>query len=155
MLKSPKEKAIDPAQAPLPESNPLPELVEADDVGMGYKMSHAVSEFKKKEDPAILLDGPVEWIDKPTLADQIKKPGLYRIEKYQVIIFDLSTELQKYNEFLEKTSQPDTNTVIIHKNEKFDKHTGNWKVFVDYAVVKFKKISKGRDPSMTVGVASS
>ena len=115
---------------------------EPDNVGCG--VSRIVPIVKVPEPKAVSLDPPPVWVDKPTVENQISREGMYKLSSRSAQVFDLSKpmELERYNELLDQTAKPDTNTFIIAEERQFATDSSNWKILVMLQTVKFKQIIK-------------
>ena len=121
----------------------LPPEMDTNELGCSYRVrvptTRPVAPLPK------YLDSPVEWVDRPTIQNQIQTKGAWKLDKVGVQIFDLSSaeSLNKYNEFLAEVNRPDYNIGILKEDWQFSPKTDNWKVLIKFQTVKFKKLIKG------------
>lgn len=83
-----------------------------------------------------------EWVPKPTLRDQFRKPGLWKMGALKAAVFDLSDEKQlaAYNKLLARTLPVDAPGVIMsdHGDTKF--FDGKFFVLVHYQEILYRAI---------------
>lgn len=98
-------------------------------------------------------DGTPKWGDEPDLKDQHKKPGLFDMGPAEVAVLDMSNEKDqtRYGELL-TGSYPEANggiiNFILHDHDRrFCEKISNWKIFITYSKVKYKKIIKKGQPN--------
>jgi hypothetical protein len=95
-----------------------------------------------KTPSTVSLDPVEEWIDQPMLKDQLENPALYRLDKREVRIFDLSQpeQLAAYNTLLAQASAPGTNLLVMDEQKQFATTRENWMVLVTLQWVKFRRL---------------
>lgn len=116
------------------------EFVHADFVGNGVLRERGP---KPRSSPKeIPLDLPVEWIDTPSVPNQIFDAQMARVDRMQVYVYDLNCpeHVAAYEKLLTTSLGPLSNMLIVHDESKFNEKSGSWKTLVKVQVFKFKKV---------------
>jgi hypothetical protein len=116
-------------------------------VGIGVPRDRRGATPKSVRGGALTANLVDQWLDTPTMANQINNPELWKSDREEVIVYDLSKpdELAAYNSVLTKVRDPKTNVFINAKHtEKFD-DTHNWKVLLELSYVKFRVIMETKE----------
>ena len=92
--------------------------------------------------PVIPLDAKATWVDKPQMPQQIGKKGLWKPDRVEVKIFDLSDaqQLKDYAALLTLAAAEDTNIFLMSNERMFCRGTQNWKALVQIQHVKFRQM---------------
>jgi len=99
------------------------------------------------KEQVISVDGLEEWLDTPTIPDQLDTPEFWKSDGIEAKLFDVSNaeDLKMYNDLLSKVDMPNSNVFFReHKVEAFQAQ-GTWKVFVLIQKVKFRKLIVKKD----------
>lgn len=103
---------------------------------------------KQEEELEYSLDGPGDWGDKPTFADQIQRgPQFWKVDHIEVKIFDLSKpdDVKDYSTLLSEAEVPGSNKSLTFVERKFADESGNWKVMVEITFLKFRQLLKKKE----------
>jgi len=154
-----------PSQSPCPSADPEP-LVKRrvrvsnkkpkdapDDVGVASATTRAERKARDEaegnvvkitESKVVSLDAPTEWVDVPTMVNQIEHEGAWRPKRREARVFNLSDadQLAKYNELLVLTGSPTTNCFIASETTQFDQSKGVWSALVKLMFVEYKRVFK-------------
>lgn len=90
----------------------------------------------------VSLDAPLEWVDYPTVKDQIRDKNAVKLDKTEAKIFNLGVEadLSKYNALLAETSKESTNVFVVQEDRQFAPALGTFQVFLKLQYVKYRKL---------------
>lgn len=114
-------------------------------VGLGVKHRQYIPPGPEKPpvDPEVNFDPKKEeWVDKPSIVGQLGDQRLWKMDRVETKIFDLSNpeQLAEYNILCSKAVLPDTNFGLSVNDRQFCQQTGSWKVLVEIQYVKFRKL---------------
>jgi len=124
-----------------------------DQVGEGVVSSDAEAPARRRKRSVVVeetaskvvaLDPQAEWIDEPTMVDQIKDDNAWKPTHQEARVFNLSdtAQLGAYNDLLALCGSPTTNCFIIKEEQQFAPTMGTWSCLVRLQFVKYRKILK-------------
>jgi len=92
----------------------------------------------------VSLDPQAEWVDAPTMVDQIKDESAWKTDRQEVKVYNLSDDKQlaEYNALLTRCASPSTNCFVISEQSKFAPTLGTWSSLVKLQYVKYRKMLK-------------
>ena len=92
----------------------------------------------------VSLDPQAEWVDEPTMVDQIKNDSAWKFDRGEVKVYNLSDEKQlgEYNALLARCGSPTTNCFVVEERKEFAPALGTWSCMVKVQYVKYRKILK-------------
>lgn len=91
----------------------------------------------------------VKWSDKPTMQGQKKDPKRCRSKSTEVQVFDTGSpdQLKAYNEILNRAQDPESNLLVIERDQQFVQATANWKIMVRLVYLEFLVILDHTKPA--------
>ena len=149
MTEAPKPSQTNPSQ--FNRSDSIVRGSDAATVGVGIRHHQYVPPSPKHDpsDPEVTdtTDRLDEWIDKPSIVDQIQNAHHWKLDRIEVKVFDFSVkdEVVAYSTLMTACNKPDTNCVVMSQDRQFCAQTGNWKVLVELQFVKFRRLLAKKD----------
>lgn len=92
----------------------------------------------------VSLDAPAEWIEEPTMKDQIRNKDLVKLDRVEAKVYNLGDpkSLEEYNVMLVRTSKENTNCFVVQEDRQFAPALGTFQVFVKLQYVLYRKVLK-------------
>ena len=100
-----------------------------------------------KKTGGILPQIKTGWTDEAFVKGQFQDESNWEYDEVVVELFDLSKtkDLKNYSKIVQDSFKEDPNVVIIDEQKQFCNNSENWKILIQIAKIKYKKVLNETD----------